>query len=182
MREPFTFVSGDVVLDLAGTVGARRGPVRENLREPADLALWIEQAGLVTEAVRVDAPTFAQTLLLREALYRMATAAMAGAPFSAADRELVNEHAARPGVRHALEPSGAVVRTGSARAVLADLARAGIDLVASDRAARIRECDWTDCTRLFLDLSARGTRRWCDMARCGNRAKVGAFRARHSGP
>jgi predicted RNA-binding Zn ribbon-like protein len=182
MREPSTFVSGDLVLDLAGTRAKRRGPVREGLLEPSDLAHWIAQAGLVTEPVRVDGPTFAEALRLREALYRMALAAMARTPFAAEDCDLVNAHAARPGVRRALDPSGAVVRAGGARAALADLARAGIDLVSGERAKLIKECDWADCTRLFLDLSARGARRWCDMAQCGNRAKVGAFRARHSGP
>ncbi|MGP1356698.1 CGNR zinc finger domain-containing protein [Roseicyclus sp.] len=41
---------------------------------------------------------------------------------------------------------------------------------------RLREC--RRCTHLFLD-HGRGTgRRWCSMARCGNRAKAASFRER----
>ena len=37
---------------------------------------------------------------------------------------------------------------------------------------RIRRCTNDDCLWLFLDESKNGTRRWCDMASCGNRAKA----------
>jgi len=47
-------------------------------------------------------------------------------------------------------------------------------------AARIRQCGDPPCTRLFVDTSRARSRRWCDMAGCGNRAKVAGFRARNS--
>ncbi|WIB37118.1 CGNR zinc finger domain-containing protein [Curtobacterium sp. MCJR17_043] len=34
---------------------------------------------------------------------------------------------------------------------------------------------------MFYDSSRGGTRRWCSMQRCGNRAKVRAHRARRAG-
>ncbi|WFR67367.1 CGNR zinc finger domain-containing protein [Curtobacterium flaccumfaciens] len=33
---------------------------------------------------------------------------------------------------------------------------------------------------MFYDSSRGGTRRWCSMQRCGNRAKVRAHRARRA--
>ncbi|WP_245560246.1 CGNR zinc finger domain-containing protein [Nocardia asiatica] len=33
-----------------------------------------------------------------------------------------------------------------------------------------------------MDTSRGGSRRWCDVTLCGNRAKSAAFRARHGGP
>ncbi|RDD60727.1 CGNR zinc finger domain-containing protein [Ferruginivarius sediminum] len=38
--------------------------------------------------------------------------------------------------------------------------------------ARIKACAHPDCILYFLDTSKNGTRRWCDMRTCGNRAKV----------
>ncbi len=50
------------------------------------------------------------------------------------------------------------------------------DLLRSDQFARLREC--RRCTHLFLDQGRGVGRRWCSMARCGNRAKAENFRAR----
>lgn len=43
---------------------------------------------------------------------------------------------------------------------------------------RLKSCADLDCGRVFLDASRNTSRRWCDMAGCGNRAKTAAFRAR----
>jgi predicted RNA-binding Zn ribbon-like protein len=56
----------------------------------------------------------------------------------------------------------------SAAALLADLDR-----------AKIRKC--SNCVLHFYDTSKKGTRRWCSMRICGNRAKVAAYAARHRG-
>jgi predicted RNA-binding Zn ribbon-like protein len=42
---------------------------------------------------------------------------------------------------------------------------------------RIRKC--SNCVLHFYDASKKGTRRWCSMQMCGNRAKVAAYAARH---
>jgi len=42
----------------------------------------------------------------------------------------------------------------------------------------VRRCADPRCTRVFLDTSRNGTRRWCDMGTCGNRAKAARHRAR----
>lgn len=44
--------------------------------------------------------------------------------------------------------------------------------------SRIKACEGTKCTLLFLDQSNRGARRWCSMSICGNRAKAAGFAAR----
>jgi predicted RNA-binding Zn ribbon-like protein len=41
-----------------------------------------------------------------------------------------------------------------------------------DRPERIRPCANADCVLHFYDVSKNGTRRWCSMAGCGNRAKA----------
>ena len=44
--------------------------------------------------------------------------------------------------------------------------------------ARVKRCPGPDCGWVFVDASRNASRRWCDMAGCGNRAKTAAFRAR----
>jgi predicted RNA-binding Zn ribbon-like protein len=46
---------------------------------------------------------------------------------------------------------------------------------------RLKACRGEDCRWVFLDGSRNTSRRWCDMAACGNRAKSTAFRSRHRG-
>ena len=52
-------------------------------------------------------------------------------------------------------------------------------LLQSPDLTRLRECK--RCTHLFLDHGRGQGRRWCSMARCGNRAKAESFRKRHHG-
>jgi len=46
------------------------------------------------------------------------------------------------------------------------------DLMLDARKRRVRQCANEKCLWLFIDESKSGTRRWCDMASCGNRAKA----------
>jgi predicted RNA-binding Zn ribbon-like protein len=62
--------------------------------------------------------------------------------------------------------------------VLWPIARAAADLLASDQLAYVRACSSKDCEWFFLDTSKNHHRRWCDMTRCGNRAKFQRFYAR----
>jgi predicted RNA-binding Zn ribbon-like protein len=54
--------------------------------------------------------------------------------------------------------------------------RSAAELLTSDRMDRVRLCSAEDCDWLFLDSSRNRSRRWCDMAVCGNRSKVRRFR------
>ena len=58
------------------------------------------------------------------------------------------------------------------------IARSAGDLLASDQLPFVRACSSKDCEWFFLDTSKNHRRRWCDMKRCGNRAKVRRFYAK----
>lgn len=55
------------------------------------------------------------------------------------------------------------------------IARSAADLLASDQLAFVRACASKTCLWLFLDTSKNHRRRWCDMTKCGNRAKFQRF-------
>ncbi|MEV4170252.1 ABATE domain-containing protein [Nonomuraea sp. NPDC049709] len=173
----FTFVSGNLGLDLAGTVGHRRGERIDLLATPGDLAHWTVAAGLLDTPPAVSGDDLARTVALREAIYRLASAARTGAPFEAADRETLNWAAGHAPASVLLGEDG-LERGGDLPAALSSTARAAAELLGGPQAALIRECEADPCTRLYIDASHRRTRRWCDMRGCGNRAKAAAFRAR----
>ena len=58
------------------------------------------------------------------------------------------------------------------------IARDASELLASDRLEFVRTCASKTCEWLFLDESKNHRRRWCDMTKCGNRAKVKRFYVR----
>lgn len=71
------------------------------------------------------------------------------------------------------------VPTGDAFAgLLIPIVESTADALAVDELARVRACAERRCGRVFLDTSRNGTRRWCDMGTCGNRAKAARHRAR----
>nr|WP_131757778.1 ABATE domain-containing protein [Actinomadura fibrosa] len=82
----FTFVSGHLALDFAGTVQHRRADRRDLLARPADLARWTVAAGLLTEPPPAEAADLAAAVDLREAIYRAAIARLAGTGPADADR------------------------------------------------------------------------------------------------
>ncbi|WP_159923412.1 MULTISPECIES: CGNR zinc finger domain-containing protein [Nocardia] len=176
----FTFVSGNLALDFAGTVKARSTTFDDVLVAPAALADWIVAAGLLDHPPHSDAGTLARAVRLREAVYRAALAAAQGNPCTDTDRRTVNDFADGAPPSISLRADGSVSRRGDADAALAAVARSAIELLGST--ALIKECGRPACTRLYVDTSRGGSRRWCDMTLCGNRAKSAAFRARHGGP
>jgi predicted RNA-binding Zn ribbon-like protein len=66
------------------------------------------------------------------------------------------------------------------RLPLLALARSAGELLTSDEVAAVRSCPGNHCGWLFLD--SRGSRRWCTMSACGNRAKARRFTQRHRVP
>ncbi|MFI6871180.1 CGNR zinc finger domain-containing protein [Nocardia sp. NPDC050406] len=177
----FTFVSGNLALDFCGTVRGRTTRAEEQLPVPERLSEWFVAAGLLDTTPRVDATALARAVELREAVYRMAFEGIVeNQRIDDADRALVNEIARGPLPVVALRPDGTIRRTGDTDTALAAIARAAVELLGGPDAPRVKQCGRDDCTRLYVDTSRAGSRRWCDMTQCGNRAKSAAFRARHT--
>ncbi|WP_433712603.1 CGNR zinc finger domain-containing protein [Nocardia sp. CA-084685] len=176
----FTFVSGNLALDFAGTVKARATTFDDLLTTAADLDEWLLAADLLDTTPHCDAATLDLAVRLREAAYRLASAAVHGEPFADVNREIVNELASRDLPRLTLRSDATITRHGGPDAALAAIARSAIEMLGGPERGLIKECGRDECTRLYLDTSRGKSRRWCDMTICGNRAKSAAFRARHT--
>jgi predicted RNA-binding Zn ribbon-like protein len=111
--------------------------------------------------------------ILREAIYALATGE--GGP---KERATLNAMASSPPATPRLDDDGAVHLKGDAQGLLATVAREAIFLFGGPARAHVRQCEGDGCAILFLDTSRKGTRRWCSMKACGNKAKVAQFRQR----
>lgn len=169
------FVADRPVLDFLATIAERGTTDEEKLEAPCDLADWALESALTTGRPTVSAAQLAAAIDLREAAYRTLGALIDGVPPRPKDRALINAAATRPRPTPQLTASGGVARAGGIDAVLAALACDCVELVAGPDRERLRRCGDATCTRLFVDRSRGGRRRWCDMKGCGDRAKAAAY-------
>lgn len=58
------------------------------------------------------------------------------------------------------------------------IVESAVDSLVRGELVRIHRCADRRCPRVFIDLTRSQTRRWCDMATCGNRAKAQRARRR----
>jgi predicted RNA-binding Zn ribbon-like protein len=176
----FSFRSRRLALDLAATLMFRgqRDRRRDLLADPAALAAWITAAGLVDRAPRAGRAQLEAACALREAIYRVALAAIAHDEPRPADLQLLNRLASGPQPTLRLAELGRLHRQGDVDAALAAIARDAVDLFGEHDLHRLRQCSREGCTRLFVDRSHSGNRRWCGMRECGNRINASAYRRR----
>jgi len=172
--------SGALSIDFAHTAALDPTAGDEQLHSPADLGGWLAE-----RVDRLDPASnereLADALLLRDAIARIAHGYARDTQPAADDIDTVNLYAATPDIPPAL--AGGRRQAGSGRLrvgqALSSIARDAVGVFTREAAeSRIRECAADDCTLVFVDESRTGSRRWCSMQRCGNRAKVRAHRAR----
>jgi len=175
-------ISGDLALDFANTI-SWRGTDREidHLADVEAILAWAEDVGLVDAGFRV--PPRRRKALVDEVQRLRAAINAAGAAIahrqSPPDTALacVRDFAARGLAAASL--TGAPVRFSfaSEHRIVAQIAWAALDLLRNGELDRLKQCPPDDCRWLFIDRTKNRTRRWCDMAACGNRAKVRRSRA-----
>jgi predicted RNA-binding Zn ribbon-like protein len=177
----FRFRSGRLCLDFMATVGDREHMTFDRWRVAQDLGRWCVEAGLIRAAGVVREEQMANARELREALFRLFTAALTGAAPSPADLGLINAAARKPALVPQLKTFGQPhewMTDSPYEAVLANVARDAIDLLSGPALERVRKCADAHCSILFLDTSRPGKRRWCSMNGCGNKVKKAAYRKR----
>jgi len=171
-----------MALDFVNTISWRGTPREtDHIASTPELLAWAAEAGLIGDAAPLSADPgalIARAHLLRRALRGVFEAAVAGS--SGPDERAILLRIATDCLASA-ELTGIPARlrykTGE-DAILGGLAWAAIELVGSDRIHRVKICQPEDCRWIFLDTSKNGSRRWCDMAACGTRAKVAQHRVR----
>jgi predicted RNA-binding Zn ribbon-like protein len=188
-RDGFLFVGNHLLLDFINTRPIMEGAAVELLPEGSALARWLGAVGLVSKSEstrlmrRWSAPEFAVGVQgIREFRERVRETVL----------KLEQGEQASPGVLKNLNgllvnypdlDQVAQVEAGFERRrrfapeipehAFAPLADAFADLLTAIPVSRIRKCN--SCVLHFYDTSKKGTRVWCSMNLCGNRAKVAAY-------
>ena len=172
-------VGGRLCLDFANSANwDGEAIVDEKLATQADVIAWARHAGLGSiTAGREDAvAALAQLRALRADLRRLFVAAATGKEPPRAPLARLNRLLATRGSSLRLATAGGRLRHGTTRglmdAVGLPVAVSAVDLLTSSDLGRVKICPAHQCEWLVLDDSRNGTRRWCSMAECGNRAKA----------
>jgi predicted RNA-binding Zn ribbon-like protein len=194
---PRDLIAGHVVLDFANTVNGRDARPSDWLDGYARLLQWAALTGAFRretlsflrregrENQRGARRELASARSLREALFGILSA-------------LARGDSAPPAALTSLERrwkrsvSAATLNdTSRGFAPVLRAERVGLETVSSQIALwavallcelpnpRMRICEGSDCSWLFLDTSKSGRRRWCDMATCGNVSKARRHSERH---
>jgi len=196
MREEpyrFEFIGGEPCLDLTNTVGGdRRTTPTEHLQGYGDLVAWARQGELLTPAQaralllraqrepEAAAGALRAAVELREALFDTFFALVEGKRPSPQHLEVLNRALADALPHRRVVQSGRGFSLGwdgsdDLRRMLWPVALSAAELLAGAHSAPVKLCGmWgtSGCSWLFVDESRNGSRRWCSMKDCGNRAKA----------
>ncbi|MFI6576444.1 CGNR zinc finger domain-containing protein [Nocardiopsis sp. NPDC050513] len=169
-------VGEPVAMDLLNTRWVEGATVRDLLDGVEGLRQWLGEAGLDAR-FDADPATLERVLLVRDAL-----AVLVDAPADAGAAGRLNEVLAHGAERRVLRdgvPTVSVEFDDPSWGPAWTAAAGYLDLLVS--ADRVRGCANPACVLHFFDTSRNGTRRWCSMAGCGNRAKAARHHARARG-
>jgi predicted RNA-binding Zn ribbon-like protein len=186
----------DLAIDFANTVAYRGSTPDDSLHNLDDLFNWLASAKVLPEATIANLPRliaaahlddvqlFNDAINLRETTYRLLHAVATHSAPHASDLQRLNQALAEAPRRDCLAQAGGSlgwrIELKPTAANLLTLALWSLaDIIAGPDSSRLRECANDQCLWLFLDDSKNGTRRWCSMQACGNRAKAHRHYQRH---
>jgi predicted RNA-binding Zn ribbon-like protein len=196
-RSQFQFVAERLWLDFVNTEAIWRGQRLDLLADFDALVQWLAAAGVLDEeraaGMRRRArqqPAGAAAVLMdarrvRTALRELAEHGAGSSATRVGALTEINRILGRSAGTRRLEWSEdgsyrqSFMPVGDAFAtLLIPIVESTADSLIRGELARVRRCAKEDCLNVFYDSSRNGRRRWCDMARCGNRVKAARFRAR----
>jgi predicted RNA-binding Zn ribbon-like protein len=194
----FDLCGGALCLDFVNTLDDRySNEPKELLKSYIDLARFAEDTGILSEQ-QVDRlfessmqspetaqPALAAAIELREAMHAVFWALVKHKPVPQASLNVLNQYVQGAAQHMSLTPGRGHFEWQFDSSLtdfntpLWPIARSAAELLASDHVEYIRACASKTCEWLFLDESKNHRRRWCDMTKCGNRAKVKRFYTRN---
>lgn len=177
------FLAHHPAIDLLNTIAAPAAETIDVLQNDADVLYWLEMAGMAP----VQSPALPRGSLLkatrelREILRPLVLKRKAGRRI---DPSVLNSFLSHAASYPQLVVAGSDLRmerhrtVQTAEQVLAPIAEAAAEFLATANFDLVRPCENTGCILWFYDRTKSHRRRWCSMQVCGNRHKVEAFRDR----
>lgn len=155
----------------------------DQLSDPESASQWLLVHGLTSEPQTVETvEDLSAVVQLREALRYMLAARHDSTEVEEAHRVVLSETARNGQLSITVDSSGTmltVARAGGLAGALAGIVLRVHRAQAEGRWNRLKVCSNDRCRWAFWDSSRNRSGRWCDMALCGNKAKVAAYRERH---
>ncbi|MDE1178614.1 MAG: ABATE domain-containing protein [Edaphobacter sp.] len=182
-ENPPVFLADHPVLDLLNTVFIPEATAVDALQSDADVLYWLEEAGMAPS----QTPALPRGALvqaaheLRSIIRALVERRKAGKRLDLGPLNTILRNAAS---YPQLAGAGASLRlerhrpAQAAEDVLAPVAEAAAEFLATADFDLVRPCEGKDCILWFYDRTKSHRRRWCSMQVCGNRHKVEAFRER----
>ncbi|MDR3083191.1 MAG: CGNR zinc finger domain-containing protein [Streptomyces sp.] len=173
--DPRPLIGEPLALDLLNTCWVHEGEPQDLLTSVDGLAIWLSSAGLA-DRCQADEATLRNLRAAREAI-----AHLVDGPADTAALKAFNDTLAHGRLRLVLGVDGPdrALELDETAALPSWLAAENYLTLLGEAPDRIRHCAHPDCVLHFYDTSRNGTRRWCSMAICGNRAKASRHYTRH---
>ena len=162
-----------LVQEFVNTLDAEEG--RDLLAGRTTYSAWLQEHGLAAAGRPPADRDVAEARELREAL-RALLRVNAGADPDPEAAAVVNRMSSQAPVRVEIASDGAATLQGGGLAA-AVLAAAGTAMLDGSW-TRLKACVDPGCGWAFYDRSRNRSGQWCDMAVCGSRHKVRAYRSR----
>jgi len=179
------FLAGNLGLDILNTRMRVNGVIVDVLQSDQDVLHWLRQAGLAVAKLGPHAtrmPLLDSARTLRENIRSLVESRKAG---RRGDPSVLNRFLSAAQSHPRLiwnKPRSVNIekirRKDSAEAILAPVAEAAADLLATADFKLVKRCEDGACVLWFTDRTKSHHRRWCSMGLCGNRQKVAAYRCR----
>jgi predicted RNA-binding Zn ribbon-like protein len=167
----------DLVVDFVNTWDIDRDT--DELATPDRLASWLRERRLIPADTPIGTAELEQATGLREALRTVLLEHNGSADGGGV--QALEEVAERGGLSVCFATDGTVrlaPRAGGFAGALAHLLVPIAQAAGDGSWERVKACAADDCRWAFYDRSRNRSARWCDMAVCGNRTKVRAYRSK----
>ena len=189
-------IGGNSALDLVNTVSGWGYDPEDWVPEVASFLVWARLSGVLDEGERKQAarlaessPAAAERALasvkeLRFALWGLVTSLQQRKSAKASELSVINEWMRRLALSEQVALKCGRIEFVPNRDISAleliglRVTAAAMALLKNPPAGQIKTCPGENCGWKFLDRSKNRSRRWCDMAVCGNVAKAREYRAR----
>jgi predicted RNA-binding Zn ribbon-like protein len=181
----FLTLADDPALDFMNTLAQGPDGPTEYLQSNKDVVEWLKVMGYLDAA---EHPSYRREILadtaqaLREVIRKLVFQRKSG---KKVDINTLNAYLMHGRYRVSLvrREDGALEvqhehEKDTPEQLLAQVAEAAAQLLATGDFDLIRKCEADDCVLWFYDRTKAHRRRWCSMALCGNRHKVARFRER----
>ena len=178
------FLAGHPALDFLNTRMKKDGDLVDLLESDHDVVIWLRQAGFPVASTngKLAPPSLLHSARrLRENIRSLVEKRKAG---RRGDPSVLNQFlaASQSYPKLVWNKSSLLVdkvrRQDTAGSILAPIAEAAADLLATADFKLVKHCEGESCVFWFCDQTRSHRRRWCSPELCGNRHKVAAYRSR----